>query len=104
MGPCAQSDGHDAPRSVAEGVPGVAAVVEDVGVGFEDTAAEPVVAHELPQVLILSLSKDRPGRHLVLVSVLGRQPATVEISPFASRLDRGTLAAFRDETGVNGLA
>lgn len=32
MSPGAQSDGGDAPGSVDEGVPGVAAVVEDVGV------------------------------------------------------------------------
>ena len=31
--------------------PGVATVIEDVGVGFEDPVAEPVVVEELPQVL-----------------------------------------------------
>jgi hypothetical protein len=36
----------------------MAAVVEDVGIGCEDPIAEPVVAHELPEVLVLSLSKD----------------------------------------------
>lgn len=51
MSPGAQSDGGDAPGSVVEGVPGVAAVVEDVGVGFKDAVAEPVVAHELLKVL-----------------------------------------------------
>lgn len=51
MSPVAQSDRHDAPGLVDDGVPGVTAVVEDVGVGCEDAVAEPVVAHELPEVL-----------------------------------------------------
>lgn len=51
MHPCAQSDGHDAPGLVDKAAPSVAAVVEDVGVGFEDLFALPVVAHEQPQVL-----------------------------------------------------
>lgn len=51
MGPGAQSDRHDAPGAVDEGIPRVAAVVEDVGVGCEDAVAEPVATHELPQVL-----------------------------------------------------
>lgn len=51
MSPGAQSVGNDAPGSVDEDIPGLAAVVEDVGVGFKDAVAEPVVAHELPQVL-----------------------------------------------------
>lgn len=51
MSPGAQSNGHDALGSVDEGIPGLAAVVEDVGVEFEDAIAEPVVAHELPKVL-----------------------------------------------------
>ena len=51
MCPFAQSDGHDAPGLFDEGVPGVATVVEDVGIGFEDAVAEPVVAQELLEVL-----------------------------------------------------
>ena len=51
MYPLAQAEGHDAPGLVDEGVPGVAAVVEDVCVGAEDPVREPVVAHELPDVL-----------------------------------------------------
>ena len=51
MRPIAQSDGHDAPGLIDELVPGVAAVVDDVVVGFEDAVREPVVAHELPDVL-----------------------------------------------------
>ena len=51
MRPIAQADGHDAPWLIDELVPGVAAVVEDVVVGSEDAVGEPVVAHELPDVL-----------------------------------------------------
>ncbi len=51
MGPIPGSDGHDFPGLVDEGVPSIAAVVEDILVGFEDPVREPVVAHELPDVL-----------------------------------------------------
>jgi hypothetical protein len=49
--PLAQSDGHDPPRLVDELVPCLAAVIDEVVIGFEDTVGEPVVAHELPDVL-----------------------------------------------------
>ena len=45
-----QSQGHDAPRLIAEFVPGVAAVVENVVAGAEDAVGEPVLAHELPDI------------------------------------------------------
>lgn len=61
MGPLAQSDGHDAPGLVGELVPGVTAMIEDGLVGLEDAGPGPVVAQELPDVLILSQSKDRRG-------------------------------------------
>jgi hypothetical protein len=48
--PLAQSDGHDLPGSVDKGIPGVAAVIDDIVVGFEDAVREPVVAHVLPDV------------------------------------------------------
>jgi hypothetical protein len=48
--PLAQSDGHDLPGSVDEHVPGIAAVIDDIVVGFEDAVREPVVAHILPDV------------------------------------------------------
>jgi hypothetical protein len=54
MGPAAQAERHDAPGLVDQLVPGEAAVIEDVGVGGEDPVRQPVVAHELPDVL------DRP--------------------------------------------
>ena len=43
--------GHDAPRLIDKAVSGEAALVEDVGVGFEDAVRQPVVAHELPDIL-----------------------------------------------------
>ena len=51
MGPRLQSDGHDAPRLINEAVPCEAAVVEDIVVRLEDAVRQPVVAHELPDVL-----------------------------------------------------
>jgi len=51
MRPLAQSDGHDAPRLVDELVPSIAAMVDEIVVGFENTIRKPVVAHELPDVL-----------------------------------------------------
>ena len=50
MCPFPQSDRHDAPRLIGEAVPGEAALVEDVVVGFEDAVRQPVIAHELPDV------------------------------------------------------
>ena len=51
MDPVTQPDGHDAPRLVDEGVPRMAAVVEQIVVECEDPVGEPGVAHELPGVL-----------------------------------------------------
>src|ERR1700747_252992 len=64
MSPLADTDGHDAPRLIDEPVPGLAAVVDDVVVGFEDTVRQPVVAHELPDVLDgVELGASRRQRH-----------------------------------------
>jgi hypothetical protein len=49
--PLAQTDGHDPPGLVDELVPSLAAAVDEIVVGFEDAVREPVVAHELPDVL-----------------------------------------------------
>ena len=51
MRPLAQSDGHDAPGLVDELVPCLAAVIDEIVVRFEDAVREPVIAHELPDVL-----------------------------------------------------
>ena len=50
MRPLAQSDGHDPPGLVDELIPCLAAVIDEIVVGFEDAVGEPVVAHELPDV------------------------------------------------------
>ena len=46
----AQPDGHDFPRTVEERIPGEAAVIDDIVVGFEDAVRKPVVAHILPDI------------------------------------------------------
>jgi hypothetical protein len=51
-GPVAASDGHDFPGLIDEGVPGVAAVIDDVVEGFEDTVRQSVLSHELPDILL----------------------------------------------------
>ena len=51
MCPLSHANGHDAPWLIDEVVPGEAAVVDDVVVGLEDPVGEPVIAHELPDVL-----------------------------------------------------
>ena len=51
MRPVTQSDGHDAPGLIDEAVPSVAAVIDDIVVRGEDAVGQPVVAHELPEVL-----------------------------------------------------
>src|SRR5262249_5732492 len=51
VGPLAQSVGHDAPRLIDELVPCRTTMVDEIVVGFEDAVGEPVVAHELPDVL-----------------------------------------------------
>ncbi len=50
--PIAVSDGHDFPWLIDEGVPGVAAVIDDVVEGFEDAVRQPVLAHELPDIFL----------------------------------------------------
>src|SRR5919199_6826291 len=52
MCPVAQTEGHDAPGLVDKLVPSVAAVVDEVVVAGEDAVREPVVPHELPDVLL----------------------------------------------------
>lgn len=51
MRPIAQADGHDDPGLIDQLVPGVAAVIDDITVGVEDAVGEPVLPHELPDVL-----------------------------------------------------
>ena len=51
MSPLAQSEGRNPPGPVDELVPGVATVIDKVVVGFEDAVGEPIIPHELPDVL-----------------------------------------------------
>ena len=51
MRPIAPADGHDGPGSIDEFVPCLTAVVDDVVVGCEDPVRQPVIAHELPDIL-----------------------------------------------------
>ena len=51
MRPLALSEGHGPPGVIDELVPGVAAMADDVVVRREDTVGQPVLAHELPDVL-----------------------------------------------------
>src|SRR5258707_10795538 len=62
--PIAVGDGHDFPGLIDEGVPGIAAVIDDVVEGFEDAVRQPVLAHELPDVfLAVELWGARRQRH-----------------------------------------
>src|SRR6266567_7665540 len=78
--PIAVGDGHDVPGLIDEGVPGIAAVIDDVVEGFEDAVRQPVLAHELPDIfLAVELGRARRqrqerdvARHL---EVLGAVPA-----------------------------
>ncbi len=51
MSPCSQAERHDAPRLIGETIPCETAMIEDIVVGFEDAVRQPVLAHELPDVL-----------------------------------------------------
>ncbi len=51
MRPLPEADGHDDPGLLDELVPGVTAVIDDFLVGAKDPVRQPVLAHELPDVL-----------------------------------------------------
>jgi hypothetical protein len=44
--PIAAGDGHDFPRLIDERVPSVAAVIDDIVEGFENSVRQPVLPHE----------------------------------------------------------
>lgn len=52
MRPIANSNGYNRPRLVDELVSGIAAMVDDGVVGREHPVRQPLVAHELPHVLL----------------------------------------------------
>src|SRR6266516_736403 len=61
--PIAVSDGHDFPGLIDDGVPGVAAVIDDVVERFEDAVRQPVLAHALPDIfLAVKLGRARRQR------------------------------------------
>jgi hypothetical protein len=45
--PIATGDRHDFSRLIDEPVPNLAAVIDDLVEGFEDTISQPVLPHEL---------------------------------------------------------
>ncbi len=51
-GPVATCDGHDFPGLIDEGVPGIATVINDIVEGLEDSVRQPVLSHELPDILL----------------------------------------------------
>ena len=61
--PIAARDGHDFPRLIDERVPGVAAVIDDVIEGFENSVRQPVLPHKLPDIF-LAVEFGRAGRQL----------------------------------------
>src|SRR5258708_39910066 len=50
--PIAAGDGHDFPRLIDERVPSVAAVIDDIVEGFENSVRQPVLPHELPDIFL----------------------------------------------------
>ena len=62
--PIAAGDGHDFPRLIDERVPGVAAVIDDVVEGFENSVRQPVLPHELPDIFLAVEFGWQQGRSL----------------------------------------
>src|SRR5256885_7856707 len=85
MGPLAQSDGHDAPRLVDELVPCRTTMVDEIVVGFEDAVGEPVVAHELPDVLdrveLWALRRQHNGGSTMMVMLAGTRRRVDKCQP-----------------------
>jgi len=50
--PIAAGDGYDFPRLIDERVQGVAVLIDDVVEEFENSARQPVLPHELPEVFL----------------------------------------------------
>jgi hypothetical protein len=51
MRPIADAERHDAPGMIDELVPSIGAMIDDIRVGTEHSVGQPVVAHELPDIL-----------------------------------------------------
>src|SRR5947209_20293058 len=105
--PIAVGDGHDFPGLIDEGVPGIAAVIDDVVEGFEDAVRQPVLADELPDIfLAVKLGRARRqrqerdvARHL---EVLGAVPAGL-IEDDSRCGTRDVLGADVDEKHPRGF-
>ena len=108
MCPSAHADGHDAPWLADEVVPGEAAVVDDVVVGFEDPVREPVIAHELPDVLDgIELGAARRQRHECDVGRHHQRSRAVPpglIEDEDSVRARGDVAGYLLQVQAHGLA
>ena len=64
MRPISQPERHDCPGLIGQPVPSMAAVGDDIIVVLEDPIGEPVLAHELPDVLLrVQLRRLRRQRH-----------------------------------------
>lgn len=50
MCPFPSANRHDPPWPLLQFSPGVAALIDDILVGFEDAVGEPVISHKLPDV------------------------------------------------------
>ena len=97
MSPLAHADGHDAPGLVDEFVPCVAAMVEDVVVGCEDAVGQPVVAHELPDILD-RIEFRRSGRQRQQGDVVGDDQPVGHVPASLIEHDKG-MSTRIDRTG-----
>ena len=88
MRPRSQSDRHDGPGLVDEPVPSVAAMVDESVVGGEDAVGQPVVAQELPDVLLR-----------VQLGALGRQLDDGDVGGHVE-LGRGVPAAWSSSSAA----
>jgi hypothetical protein len=100
MSPFACADGHNAPGLIDEAVPGEAAMVEDVVVGSEDPVREPVVTHELPDILdrieLWAFGRQRQQRDV------GRHDERFRAMPSGLVEQQHGMCAGRDSSGDLG--
>src|SRR6185295_9885060 len=61
-GPVAVGDRDDLPRLIDEGVPSVAAVIDDIVERFEDPVRQPILTHELPDIFLTVEFGRAPGQ------------------------------------------
>src|SRR5262245_36470898 len=99
--PIAARDGHDFPRLIDERVPGVAAVIDDVIEGFENSVRQPILPHELPDIFLAV----EFGRAASALS--GAEPVETLLLLVAERgvklLERGLHGSHRAQRLPKGL-